>query len=250
MDRNEINNLIKDAIKIAKQGDLTRAREMITVIVDEDPENEQALLAYAFIAPNKLEAEQVLEEVLRINPSNVTALKQLAKLRQAANSTGTGSAAPSPFTTAPENTPVFKETAFSAPVEEEPQYQSTTFQMGPSTTLTTPVGHTESCVQCGKPAASGSSYCAECQKEISNKQKNYETLSGGMDQMALEKKINELIEIQKEQQDELRKISRAAQLYFWLTIIGFVFSLIYICVMIFVFPSLLGGLSGLDFPTP
>jgi hypothetical protein len=68
--------------------------------------------------------------------------------------------------------------------------------------------------------------------------------------MELEKKVDQLIAIQEEQQRELRKISRAAQLYFWLTIIGFVLSLGYVCIMVFGLTSLIGGSGGFNFPTP
>lgn len=250
MDRNEQNNRIKEAIHIAKQGDLPRAREMITEIVDHDPENDQALLAYAFIAPNKLEAEQVLEEVLRINPNNITALKQLAKLRNDPSFTPpTETTTVSPFTEMPSQTPAFEpgtyldeQTTPKEPVLEETETSKVgIFQETAPESLP--------CIQCGKPTTSNSNYCEDCKREINHKRQAIESPLGGMTAMELEKKVDQLIAIQEEQQQELRKISRAAQLYFWLTIIGFVLSLGYVCIMVFGLTSLIGGSSGFNFPT-
>lgn len=244
MDRTEQNNRIKEAINIAKQGDLPRAREMITEVVDHDPENDQALLAYAFIAPNKLEAEQVLEEVLRINPTNVTALKQLAKLRDDPSfKSKTDAAAVSPFTENAPQIPAFEPGSY---LEDEPAPPEPVFEEAQST----PVDLDQSsattnlpCIQCGKPTQAGSNYCEDCQDQINQKRRAVESPLGGIDSMELENKVNELIAIQKEQQQELRKISRAAQLYFWLTIIGFVLSLGYICIVVFGLTSMLGGFN-------
>lgn len=249
MDRNEQNNRIKEAIHVAKQGDLPRAREMITEVVDHDPENDQALLAYAFIAPNKLEAEQVLEEVLRINPNNVTALKQLAKLR---NEPGfkpqADAAAVSPFTDVPPQTPAFEPGTY---LEDEPNPPEPIFEEAESTKVDifqeTPTQNLP-CIQCGKPTLDGGNYCEDCKREINQKRQAIQSPLGGIDSMELEKKVDQLIAIQKEQQQELRKISRAAQLYFWLTIIGFVLSLGYICIMVFGLTSLIGGTGGFNFP--
>ena len=249
MDRNEQNNRIKEAINIAKQGDLPRAREMITEVVDHNPENDQALLAYAFIAPNKLEAEQVLEEVLRINPNNITALKQLAKLRNEPipkPQADMGTAAP--FTEVPAQTPAFEPGTYQ---ENELKPSKPIFEEAESSTVDI-FQETQSqylpCIQCGKPTVDGGTYCEDCKREIKQKRQVVENPLGGMNAMNLEKKVDQLIAIQKEQQQELRKISRAAQLYFWLTIIGFVLFLGYLCIMLFGFTSLLGGTGGFNLP--
>lgn len=189
MDRNEQNNRIKEAIQIAKQGDLPRAREMITEVVDHNPENDQALLAYAFIAPNKLEAEQVLEEVLRINPNNVTALKQLAKLKNDPDFKPQADSTPiSPFTEAPIQTPAFEPGTYQ---EEEPTPAKSVFEETETSREdlfqeTTPKNLP--CIQCGKPTVGGGTYCDDCKREINQKRQAVESPLGGMNVMELEKK--------------------------------------------------------------
>ncbi len=258
MENRDNTQIIREAIKIAKNGDKVLARQMITEIVDLEPENEQALLAYAFIAPNTLEAEQVLEEVLRINPNNATALKQLAKLREFKQQSGDAlpvqaSESTSPFTEAPNHTDNFTQAYdFGSPSNEA--FKTTTSfdpsEVNPTTQFSSFEPKKVSCKQCGKMIDAGFTYCEECQQEI--EQKKHKLAASPVyptNQKDLEKKIDKLIQIQLDQKDQLKSINRAAQLYFWVTIIGFVLSIGYLCFLIFGLSSLISGTSNIPFPT-
>ncbi|PKO12451.1 MAG: hypothetical protein CVU39_23945 [Chloroflexi bacterium HGW-Chloroflexi-10] len=225
----ETNQKIKEAIAIAKQGDKNSARNMIIEILEKDATNENALLAYAFVAPNTAEAEEVLEEVLRLNPDNVTALKQLSKLRKDDLFTPTASTVPLEKSASP-----FTSESYTQ-AEEKTDWQTTT----PQQPVSLP------CIRCGKPVYDGSNHCDSCKAELNQGKRALDASLGVENTVELEKKIERLIAIQKDQQQELKKISRAAQLFFWMTIVSIVLGIISFCIGIASSASLLQMLNNL-----
>jgi Tfp pilus assembly protein PilF len=77
--------LLQMAIASAKAGNRDGARVMLRQILNEDRQNERALLWMARIARNKKERLEWLERVLDVNPDNEQARKQLRKIEYRAS---------------------------------------------------------------------------------------------------------------------------------------------------------------------
>ena len=75
------NVLFREAVTAAKAGDKIVARALFREVSESEPKSEQAWLWRAALAETAEEAIAHLETVLNLNPSNKTALDQLAGLR-------------------------------------------------------------------------------------------------------------------------------------------------------------------------
>lgn len=74
--------LLKMAIRSAKQNNKDGARVMFRQVLDQDSKNEAAMLWLAKLANSPTERKQWLERVLKVNPENATASKTLARMQQ------------------------------------------------------------------------------------------------------------------------------------------------------------------------
>lgn len=74
--------LLKMAIRSAKQNNKDGARVMFRQVLERDSKNETAMLWLAKLANSPTERKQWLERVLKVNPDNDTASKALEKMQQ------------------------------------------------------------------------------------------------------------------------------------------------------------------------
>lgn len=77
----DINATFSQARELARQGDRPAARRLLEEILQEEPDNEDVLLWYALLAPDRAEVIEGLKKVLEINPDNAQAQQRLAKLQ-------------------------------------------------------------------------------------------------------------------------------------------------------------------------
>ena len=76
----DIQQLMRDAITAAREGDKERARILFEEIVAQDPQNEKAWFWLASVAETDEERRVYLGNVVQINPNNERAQALLAKL--------------------------------------------------------------------------------------------------------------------------------------------------------------------------
>ncbi|HEX3050242.1 MAG TPA: hypothetical protein VHP83_06260 [Aggregatilineaceae bacterium] len=84
-DSNQIPNLeqlMQLGIQTARQGNRQNARMIFQQILDADAQNERAWLWMAAVAENPADRFRYLTTVLRINPNNPTAQRELEKLKK------------------------------------------------------------------------------------------------------------------------------------------------------------------------
>jgi hypothetical protein len=72
--------LLRMAINTAKQGNRGPARVMFTQILNEDKQNERAMMWMAKLADTKAERQQWLNRVLVVNPNNESARVALQRM--------------------------------------------------------------------------------------------------------------------------------------------------------------------------
>ena len=77
-----LEQLMQLAIQTARKGNKSNARMIFQQILDEDKQNERAWLWMAAVADNREDRVRYLNTVLRLNPYNQTALRELNKMRQ------------------------------------------------------------------------------------------------------------------------------------------------------------------------
>ncbi len=189
----DINATFSQARELARQGDRQTARRMLEEILQEEPQNEEVLLWYALLAPTRADVIDGLQKVLEINPNNVQAQQRLAKLQG-------GSGIPA---STPSNSNPF---AYEAARSEEPPAAS-------------PV--TFSAAEAVSPAAP-----AYIPAATSAPSTPVETSAANP---ALVKRIDTLIALQEHMDQQINKINRVAQFFFWLAIVSLVLSLISVC---------------------
>lgn len=71
--------LLQMAISTAKQNP-QGARVMFMQVLSQDPRNERALLWMAYLSRKKSERRTYLLKVLKVNPDNTTAIKELQRM--------------------------------------------------------------------------------------------------------------------------------------------------------------------------
>lgn len=76
----DLQAFLRAAIEAARDGNRTKAREMLQRVVARDPQNELAWLWLATVASSVSERRQSLKKALAINPHNVRARQALAQL--------------------------------------------------------------------------------------------------------------------------------------------------------------------------
>lgn len=189
----DIETKFSQARELARQGDRQAARQMLEEILQEVPDNEDVLLWFALLAPSKPEAVNGLKKVLEINPNNAQAQQRLAKLQG-----GSGVPASTPSNSNPfaYESSKAEEPAAKAPPAFTAEAASYTpaATVAPSTPLETP------------------------QRPIAD--------------AALLKRLDSLIVLQEHIDQQVKKINRVAQFFFWLAIISLVLSLISVCLAI------------------
>jgi hypothetical protein len=79
--RNDLERLLSEGQAAAKRGDKETARRLLTQLVEQDPQNEQAWMWLSGVVSDPEEQQICLENVLVINPNNVKARKGLEYLR-------------------------------------------------------------------------------------------------------------------------------------------------------------------------
>ena len=199
----DIDALFSQARELARQGDRPGARRIFEEILQEQPDNEDVMLWHALVAPTKGEVIEGLQKVLELNPNNAQAQQRLAKLQASA---GTPASTPS------NSTPFSYEAAKSAePVAETPA------------AFTTP-----------DPVAAAAAYASPSTPvEASHGASNGNA--------ALIKRLDHLIALQEHTGQQIDKINRVAQFFFWLTIIGLALGVLGVVL------SLIGALSLMSF---
>jgi hypothetical protein len=81
-----LEELLQIGIQTARKGNKPSARVIFRQILEADQGNERAWLWMASIAETTEERSRYLSAVLRINPDNQTALRELAKMQRKASS--------------------------------------------------------------------------------------------------------------------------------------------------------------------
>ena len=77
-----LEQLMQLGIQTARAGHKQNARMIFQQVLDQDKENERAWLWMAAVAESPMDRLRYLNTVLRINPSNQTALRQLEKMKR------------------------------------------------------------------------------------------------------------------------------------------------------------------------
>ena len=84
-----LEQMMQLGISTARQGHKENARMIFRQVLDADKDNERAWLWMAQVAASREERVRYLQTVLRINPNNGTALKQLNQMKRKKESTNT-----------------------------------------------------------------------------------------------------------------------------------------------------------------
>src|SRR5688572_12561635 len=71
---------LKEAITAIKAGDKNTGQKLLTEVLQENPQNEIALLWMAAVVNNTAQKKKYLQRVLQINPDNTTAKQGLDQL--------------------------------------------------------------------------------------------------------------------------------------------------------------------------
>jgi len=79
-DFERLQDVLDNGIKAAKAGDSATARKLLKQVLDEDPNNELALMWLASSVSSPAERRLYLQQVVRINPDNTRAGQALAQL--------------------------------------------------------------------------------------------------------------------------------------------------------------------------
>jgi hypothetical protein len=77
-----LEQLMQLGIQTARQGNKQNARMIFQQILDADKQNERAWLWMAAVAETPMARLRYLNTVLRINPNNATALRELKQMKQ------------------------------------------------------------------------------------------------------------------------------------------------------------------------
>ncbi len=77
-----LEELMALGIQTARQGNKQNARVLFEQILDRDPQNERAWLWMAAVAATPADRIRFLNTVLRLNPNNTTAQRELNQLQQ------------------------------------------------------------------------------------------------------------------------------------------------------------------------
>jgi Tfp pilus assembly protein PilF len=78
-----LEDLMRLGVRTAKAGNKEGARVIFQQVLDTDKRNERAWLWMAFVADNDIDRRRYLETVLKLDPQNKAARKQLAQMDQA-----------------------------------------------------------------------------------------------------------------------------------------------------------------------
>ncbi len=78
-----IDDLMRLGVRTAKAGNRDNARVIFQQVLDNDKRNIAAWLWMAVLAEDEIDRRRYLETVLKLDPGNATARKQLAALDQA-----------------------------------------------------------------------------------------------------------------------------------------------------------------------
>ncbi len=81
-----LDDLMRLGVRAAKEGNKQGARLFFQQVLDEDKRHESAWLWMASLADDEVDKRRYLETVLRINPDNATARRQLGQLNRAVQS--------------------------------------------------------------------------------------------------------------------------------------------------------------------
>jgi uncharacterized protein HemY len=78
-----MSELLIEAINFIKAGDKEEGKRILVEILTEDEKNEVAWLWLSAAVETNDMRQECLEEVIKINPNNQSALKALSRLQQA-----------------------------------------------------------------------------------------------------------------------------------------------------------------------
>jgi Tfp pilus assembly protein PilF len=81
-DSPNLEQLMQLGIQTARQGNKENARVIFQQILDDDKQNERAWLWMSAVAETPADRVRYLNTVLRINPDNASALKELSQMRR------------------------------------------------------------------------------------------------------------------------------------------------------------------------
>lgn len=84
-----LEELMQMGIRAARAGNKPNARVLFQQVLDQDKENERAWLWMATVAETPMDRIRYLNTVLRINPNNQIALRELDKMRRRAATSNT-----------------------------------------------------------------------------------------------------------------------------------------------------------------
>ncbi|MEI7847435.1 MAG: hypothetical protein WCK35_16665 [Chloroflexota bacterium] len=76
----ETKELLRQAYEAYKKGEKTNVRQILEGILNNEPNNEEALFLMAFVVPTPEDAKTYLEKLLQINPNHAEAKTYLEKL--------------------------------------------------------------------------------------------------------------------------------------------------------------------------
>lgn len=79
--RQDINDLLNQAVSEANQGNRTQAQFIFSKVLELDPHNEMALLWLAFLTPNPFVAAELLEGLLKRKPADARLRTYLEQAR-------------------------------------------------------------------------------------------------------------------------------------------------------------------------
>jgi tetratricopeptide (TPR) repeat protein len=144
----QITEWLAKGIAAAKAGNDAAARELLSHVVDQDPQNEQAWLWLASVVQTDEELEICLENVLTINPANEAARARLAMLSSLQ--------APAPAAE-PEPEAQMALTDFYAPVAETESVSQSLFEVE---------DFEAGCPYCGKAVDPNGKVCPHCRGRL------------------------------------------------------------------------------------
>jgi hypothetical protein len=79
-DPQDLQALLREGIEEARLGHREEARELLTRVIEADPDNEKAWFWLASVAESERDRRDALKKVLAINPDNANAQRVLAKM--------------------------------------------------------------------------------------------------------------------------------------------------------------------------
>ena len=89
-----MSNQLDYVYKLIKEGNRADARQILTEVLTSDPENDRAWVLMAAAVETHELRQECLEEALKFNPENQTAIKALANLKRRQQATPTDDAHP------------------------------------------------------------------------------------------------------------------------------------------------------------